>query len=731
MEKLEIRKNKTYKGNKLKKKATKLKISGNYSTKQFSNYIQPNQNVFQNINSLLSNQTKTDSSKISYGGSISSSNSNILLNSKEKNLNSNLKNINNNERLFKISKAIPKKMKSMGSSRKSNLDGEFLKKAVKLFHKILIKENEQNVMKEKFAARNNSSTRVIGSKLIQDILNEKNKIISKRSRKSAKFLEDNNNSYNNSSTFFKFGENKNKKISSKFANKFNIKNDQFGKNKLTHISEREFLKIKSNKELNLYIKKNIMTNNNNEMKIKNLEIDDKYHNKNEIDKLKNKNFQLTTFDIETKKLEKILAEDKYQDELRNLFLCDNLYDSLDEDEFETSVKMNNIYIGPNDISGYIIDSLTLIASFLSLLYFPFFLAFSLDNYKLHIYSTTYIIYIFIEFIYLIDLFSGFFRAFYNFEEVLIVKKRYMSLNYIKNSFLFDLIEAIPFFIFLNEAKGECNKIGAYNFAFTDNLKYSLLFLKILKIFKTFKNSVVKAIVKFLNNSDFFSEWKMVLINVFVIICALHISSCYFIFLGKNKYPGWIDERLENGTNIEKYIASLYYVVTTLTTVGYGDITGNSIHERLFQIILLIVGTFSYSWLLTYISNYIKKHNEKYLIYEEKVKILEEIKINFPNSNPNSHDRIIRYLNYNKNKYKHNIKYVLDSLPSSIQNNLIIEIYKPIIKNFLFFKYFDNSDFFVKLVTSMKPILSMKDDILVNERDVIEDIIFIKKGILSL
>ena len=211
MEKLEIRKNRTYKGNKLKKKATKLKISGNHSTKLFSNYIQPNQNVFQNINSLLSNQTKTDSSKISYGGSISSSNSNILLNTKEENLNSNLKNINNNERLFKISKAIPKKMKSMGSSRKSNLDGEFLKKAVKLFHKILIKENEQNVMKEKFAARNNSSTRVIGSKLIQDILNEKNKIISKRSRKSAKFLEDNNNSYNNSSTFFKFGENKNKK----------------------------------------------------------------------------------------------------------------------------------------------------------------------------------------------------------------------------------------------------------------------------------------------------------------------------------------------------------------------------------------------------------------------------------------------------------------------------------------------------------------------------------------
>ena len=183
--------------------------------------------------------------------------------------------------------------------------------------------------------------------------------------------------------------------------------------------------------------------------------------------------------------------------------------------------------------------------------------------------------------------------------------------------------------------------------------------------------------------------------------------------------------------IDTYIASLYYVVTTLTTVGYGDITGISVFERYFQIILLIVGTLSFSWLLTYISNYVKKNNDKYIVYEEKVKILDEIKLNYPNLSANLYERISRYLKYNKSKYKYNIIYVLDSLPCSIQNNLIIEIYKPIIKNFMFFKYFENSDFFVKIVTSMKPILSMKDDILVHEGDIVEIIIFIKKGVLSL
>ena len=54
-----------------------------------------------------------------------------------------------------------------------------------------------------------------------------------------------------------------------------------------------------------------------------------------------------------------------------------------------------------------------------------------------------------------------------------------------------------------------------------------------------------------------------------------------------------------------------------------------------------------------------------------------------------------------------------------------------IMNFQFFKSFENSDFFVKIVTSLKPILSMKDDILIQEGDIIEDIIFIKKGVLTL
>ena len=44
------------------------------------------------------------------------------------------------------------------------------------------------------------------------------------------------------------------------------------------------------------------------------------------------------------------------------------------------------------------------------------------------------------------------------------------------------------------------------------------------------------------------------------------------------------------------------------------------------------------------------------------------------------------------------------------------MYKSIINNFVFFKDIDNSDFIVKVVTSLKPLISIKGDIIIQEGD---------------
>jgi hypothetical protein len=96
-----------------------------------------------------------------------------------------------------------------------------------------------------------------------------------------------------------------------------------------------------------------------------------------------------------------------------------------------------------------------------------------------------------------------------------------------------------------------------------------------------------------------------------------------------------------------------------------------------------------------------------------------------------YQEVLRNL-YNEQLYEKKDKHILfDCLPYSLKNKLIMEMYKLIISNFVFFKYINNADFIVKVITSLKPLISIKDDIIIQEGDFVKEIIFVKKGIISL
>ena len=438
-----------------------------------------------------------------------------------------------------------------------------------------------------------------------------------------------------------------------------------------------------------------------------------------------------------------IKEDEYQKKYRQLLINKNLYDSLDDEEIiDEKEEENYFYISMNSFTAYLLDSVMLISSLIELYYLPIYISAYISPFNIYHDIINSSIFYFTDFFYIIDLITSFFRAYYNFDEILITKNSNICFHYLTGWFTLDLIEAIPYFTILDsnmkklrkkflDSNGQANNL----FNFGINNKYFLItFIKVIKIFKTYtKNIVLKEIKKFLEKIQFFYVWKGLCSALIITLSSLHICTCLFIFIGKNEFQGWIiNNNLQDKNFFDIYITALYYQMATLTTVGYGDIIAiNNGFEKIYGIIILIVGTCAYSWILTYISNYIKKKNKKYIDFERKIDLLDNIRLEYPNLGPELYFNIRRYLIYNKSVNKFNLKFVLESLPSSLQNNLIIEIYKPIIENFQFFRTFENSDFFVKIVTSLKSILSMKDDILVQEGDIIEDIIFIKNGILSL
>ena len=141
----------------------------------------------------------------------------------------------------------------------------------------------------------------------------------------------------------------------------------------------------------------------------------------------------------------LIPNDRLQKKYRKLYLSRNLYDSLDDEEVEDEEKIYQFYISPNSLTVYILDFFVLISSFIELYYLPIYISLHISSYVVYSNLISSFIFYIIDFIYIIDLITGFFRAYYNFEEVLIKRNVNICIYYLTGWFFLDLIEAIPFF----------------------------------------------------------------------------------------------------------------------------------------------------------------------------------------------------------------------------------------------------------------------------------------------
>ena len=95
------------------------------------------------------------------------------------------------------------------------------------------------------------------------------------------------------------------------------------------------------------------------------------------------------------------------------------------------------------------------------------------------------------------------------------------------------------------------------------------------------------------------ERLIIFVCSFTLVC--HIFACLWIFMARLKEEddekNWIkDGEFDKYDDWSLYTTSFYYVVTTITTVGYGDIGATNYLERIFAIILMLLGVFSFSLL---------------------------------------------------------------------------------------------------------------------------------------
>ncbi len=113
------------------------------------------------------------------------------------------------------------------------------------------------------------------------------------------------------------------------------------------------------------------------------------------------------------------------------------------------------------------------------------------------------------------------------------------------------------------------------------------------------------------------------------VLLLHTMSCFWFLAAKlDEFPPecWVMRYgMEDKPPVEQYIDSLYFIVTTITTVGYGDRSAETPVELVFCCILMIIGVIAYTMVISQLTIVISANDRKQTTLKEKLDILQNIR----------------------------------------------------------------------------------------------------------
>ena len=332
----------------------------------------------------------------------------------------------------------------------------------------------------------------------------------------------------------------------------------------------------------------------------------------------------------------------------------------------------------------------------------------------------------IDALFLMDIILNFNTAYYSDSEDAYVAVRYrIVVTYLKSWFLTDLISSIPFGDILLH-------FTSVSDANTLELCRLLRLLRVVKLLR-----VVNFLKLSYRTEDMLNVSPAILglcTTLAQVIFISHLICCMWWGLcTKMSQVTWYDDIGGNAPSLrdahfhDQYVTSLYWTITTLSSVGYGDIVPVNSSERVLSILIMIMGATVFGFVVANVGTIVGNFDQiEARAADRLTQMIEYMK------EKNCANGLIKEITgYFKKSIKHNSSFnegaILSRLPVRLRIELSFIQNASILEKISLFRYIKNTSLKIFLLKILEPHFVDADVCILREGEESNKIIFLVDG----
>jgi len=349
---------------------------------------------------------------------------------------------------------------------------------------------------------------------------------------------------------------------------------------------------------------------------------------------------------------------------------------------------------------------------------------------------------FVDALFVTDLFVNFICAYIDQHGVLIVGQQQIIKHYAQTWLFLDLIASVPIDSILEATGGDYSSSSNGNLNRVAKIARLPRLFRLIRLLRLLKLLRVVRLVRVMNNWErnysavlnvgFTRIFKV----VFGVFMVTHLIGCFWYFMAwiGDDSPGPLSWVVRHGIQDEsvqvKYLTSVYWAFSTLTTVGFGDISAYTTPERIFSILCMVAGVSWYAFIISTISSIISLFDKRNVEIKRKQRLIVEF-MRQTQVPLRLRQRILSYFDYVTEKDAADIQSaemesVLGMLSLQLRTEVTLHLNRDIIPNIPFFEN-KTPQFVAACVSYLRPLFFQPGDFISKLGQHPEEVFFLTSG----